>query len=56
MRTEIFGEGITYIAEPPEEEGSDEPEEGAPDAEGDYDVESEFVDEPVDDADVEDDD
>lgn len=57
MMTEIFGEGVTYTAEPAPDEATDEPATGL-DAhdepashDGGYDTESEFVEEPVDDAD-----
>lgn len=57
MMTEIFGEGVTYTAEPAPDEVTDEPATGL-DAhdeptshDGGYDTESEFVEEPVDDAD-----
>lgn len=50
MMTEIFGEGVTYTAEPPEDELDDEGTTASDEAE----VESEFVEEPVDDADYED--
>ncbi len=52
MMAEIFGEGVTYTAEPPEDETQAE-EAVAFDGE---ESESEFVDEPVDDADFEDED
>ena len=55
MMTEIFGEGVTYTALPSEDEDAEEDvlnDEATPYDEG----ESEFVDEPVDDADYDDED
>lgn len=56
MMTEVFGEGVTYTAEPPAEE-QDEPEAADDSYSSDaVEGESEFLEEPVDDADYDDED
>lgn len=55
MMAEIFGEGVTYTSEAPEDEQDDVLDEANEHEDG-YDAESEYADEPVDDADYDDED
>ena len=55
MMADIFGEGVTYTAEPASDDDEDIEAIDTQDVEDGYDAEGDFVDEPVDDADYEED-